>query len=65
MQFTDDKWAVIQEIARREGVKADALRKWATRGVPGKWHAKLIDASGRKLKVKDFLPSSHQHGDAA
>ena len=59
MNALTEKWTTVEAIALECGVKPDTLRKWKEpdRGIPAKWHVRLINASKGKLKLSDFVES--------
>lgn len=56
MKALEEKWNVVWSVGRKIGVKDMAMYQWKARGhIPGAWHIKLINASGGKLAMKDFV----------
>lgn len=53
MKFDQHKWAVINDLAEKEGVPRDTRRKWRLRGVPTAWQIKLVKNSPH-LSFDDF-----------
>jgi hypothetical protein len=50
------KWAHIDAIAERLGVKIEARRKWRQRGsVPHRWRLPILQASGGVILADDFI----------
>ena len=58
------KWDEIEATARELGVSDWALRKWQTRGVPGKWQVPIILQSNGRVSVKDFPQRASERGAA-
>lgn len=55
MKLDQHKWAIINDLAEKEGVPKDTRRKWRIRGVPTAWQIKLVKTSPH-LSFDDFEP---------
>jgi hypothetical protein len=55
MRYTPEQWQLIEALGAKLGATSEQMRKWRSRGVAGRWQARLIAASRGKIKASLFV----------
>jgi hypothetical protein len=53
--MVNDKWRIVESLAKKAGVLPATRRKWRVRGVPAAWQIKFVEAAPGLLSFDDFI----------